>query len=417
MEKVVVVGGVRTPFVKAAGAFSRYSTLELASHVVRELIQREKLDPAQLQEIALGSVLLDPRVSNLAREVVLRSDLPKTIGGHSLSNNCVTGLVAVSMILDGIRTGRIRNGIAGGAESMSRPSLTFSYDAERFFLSLFRARTIGARLAALAAFRPNFLAPQAPSPKEPSTGKTMGEHCEMTAQELGIARSVQDEIALASHKNAAAAKAAGFLAEEIAPLGEVREDNIIRGDTSIEKLAKLPAVFDRSGKGTLSAGNSSPLTDGASAVLLMSEREAQRLGREPLAYVEGVEFAAIDPRDGLLMAPCVALPRLLARHSLEIDDIDLFEIHEAFGAQVAANLEIWERGWSKYPDARAIGRIPREKINVNGGSIAIGHPFAATGGRLITSLAREMVRRNARTGVISVCAAGAMGAAVLLTRP
>jgi acetyl-CoA acetyltransferase family protein len=244
----------------------------------------------------------------------------------------------------------------------------------------------------------------------------MGQHCEITTQELGIKREVQDQIAFRSHQRAAAAQKSGYLAAEIAPYAGVEHDNLVRADTSLEKLAKLAPVFDRSGKGTLTAGNSSALTDGASLVCLMSESEARRQGRDILGFIEGIHFAAIAPRDGLLMAPTVALPELLARHNLTVDQIDRFEIHEAFGAQVAANLEVWERGWSKYAGARVIGAIPEEKINVNGGSIAIGHPFAATGGRLVLSLARELKRTNLNTGVISVCAAGAMAGAVLIRR-
>jgi len=243
----------------------------------------------------------------------------------------------------------------------------------------------------------------------------MGQHCELTAQELGIPRDVQDEIALASHKNAARAQQAGLIGTDIVPLDGVDKDNLVRPDTSIERLRKLPAVFERSSKGTLTAGNSSALTDGASAVWLMAEGEARRLGREILGYIEGIQFAAIDPKDGLLMAPCVALPKLLTRHGLSVDSVDIFEIHEAFAAQVAANLKIWERGWAKYGTA-PIGKIPKEKINRWGGSIALGHPFAATGGRLIMSALRQLQKDSLNTAVISVCAAGAMAGAVLIRR-
>ena len=416
MHRVAIVGGCRTPFVRAGGKFVRASFIDLGVHTLKASVSRLNLDPASIDEFVFGTVLLDPRAPNYAREVLLRSGLPPTISAHSVSNNCISGLTALSVVSDGIKTGRIKIGIGGGSESMSRPTLTFTPKAERFFLSLGRARTLGERLKILASFRPGFGMPVPPSPKEPSTGLTMGQHCELTTQELGVKREIQDEIAYRSHHNAAKAQKAGYLADEIAPYEGVEHDNLIRADTSMEKLAKLAPVFDRSGKGTLTAGNSSALTDGASVVCLMSEEEARRQGREILAFIEGVHFAAIAPKDGLLMAPTVALPELLARHGLSVDQIDRFEIHEAFGAQVAANLQVWERGWPAYPTARSIGAIPAEKINVNGGSIAIGHPFAATGGRLILSLANELKRSNLKTGIISVCAAGAMAGAVLIRR-
>ncbi|MBX7143819.1 MAG: acetyl-CoA C-acyltransferase [Oligoflexia bacterium] len=416
MNRVAVVGVCRTPFVRAGGVFARYSFLDLGVQAVKGLISKINLDSSRVDELIFGTVLLDPRTPNYARELVLRAGLPKSLGAHAISNNCISGLVAANFIFEGIRGGRITTGIAAGSESMSRPTLTLHPKAEQFFLRLARARSLGERLAVMATFRPKFMFPMPPSPKEPSTGLTMGEHCEITAKEFGIARALQDEIALASHQRAAAAQARGYFAEEIVPLDGVDKDNIVRADTNIEKLAKLRPVFDRSERGTITAGNASSLTDGASAVALMSEVEARRQGREILGYIDAVEFSAIDPADGLLMAPATALPRLLQRQGVTINQIDLFEVHEAFGAQVAANLLAWEKGWSKYPEARAIGRIPSEKMNVNGGSIALGHPFAATGGRLIGNALAELKRRKAKRAVISVCAAGAMAGAMLLSR-
>lgn len=417
MDRVAIVGGVRTPFVRAGGAFARYSFLDLGIHTVRALVARLGIAPGEIDELVYGSVLVDPRVSNFAREIILRTELPDSINAHSVSNNCISGLVAVTMIAESIAAGRISVGIAGGSESMSRPTLTFPESGERFFLSLFRARSLGEKLKILSTFRPGMLVPQPPSPKEPSTGKTMGQHCEMMAKEFKIGREIQDQIALASHTNAARAQSEGILGGEIAALGGVEKDNLIRADTSLEKLAKLKPVFDRSENGTITAGNSSALTDGASAVCLMSESAAKRLNREILGFVDGIEFSAVDPKDGLLMAPGLALPKLMHKHGLTVGQIDRFEIHEAFGAQVAANMQVWERGWSKYPQLKPIGDIPAEKINVNGGSIAIGHPFAATGGRLVLALANELQRKRLKRGVISVCAAGAMGCAMLVSAP
>lgn len=414
MPRVAIVGGTRTPFVKAAGALARFGFLDLGVHVVESLLQRIKLDPEQLDELVFSTVLLDPRTPNAARELVLRSTLPKTLSAHFVSNNCISGLVAASMVADGIRSGRIKSGIAGGSESMSQPTLTLKKQAEKVFIKLAQSRSLGERLKVLSSFRPTMLLPQPPSPKEPSTGLTMGEHCELMVKEWGVPRADQDQIAANSHHNASKAQQAGYLDQEIVPIGGVKIDNIVRSDTSIEKLAKLRPVFDRSDRGTLTAGNSSPLTDGASAVCLMSDTRAKELGQTILGYIEDVEFAAIPPSDGLLMAPGLALPMLLERNHLSIREIDYFEVHEAFAGQVECNQKVWEVGWPKYPNLKPIGRIPTEKLNVNGGSVAIGHPFAATGGRLILSLVNQLNRSGKKTGAISVCAAGAMGCAMII---
>lgn len=416
MNRVAVVGGCRTPFVKAGAEFKKLSFLDLGTHAVRGALERAKLKPEQIDELVFSTVLLDPRLPNAARELVLRSELPDTLPAHFISNNCISGLVAATFITDGIKTGRIRSGIAGGSESMSRPALTMHPKAEELFIALSRARSLGEKLSIVAQFRPKYLLPLPPSPKEPSTGLTMGQHCEITAKEFSIDRTAQDELAYRSHQNAAAARAAGYLSEEIKPLNGIDADSIIRKETTLEKLAGLKPVFDRSGSGTLTAGNSSPLTDGASAVVLMAEAEARAVGAEILGFIDAVEFAAINPDAGLLMAPGLSLPRLLQKNNLSIADIDFFEIHEAFAAQVLANLTVWEQGWDRFPDLKPVGSIPVEKINVNGSSIAIGHPFAATGGRLILSLLQQLRRTNTNSGVISVCAAGAMGCAMLLRR-
>ena len=375
MTRVAIVGGCRTPFVKAGTSLARYSFLELGKHVVEATVRRLNLDPSGIDELAFSTVLLDPRTPNAARELILRSELPDSVGGHFVSNNCISGLVAAGMISEGIQSGRIRCGIAGGSESMSQPTLTFSKKAELFFLKLFTARTMGARLSTLASFRPGFLMPQPPSPKEPSTGLTMGQHCELMAKEFGVEREPQDLLALKSHQNAGQAQEKGYFAEEIEPLGKADRDNIIRPDTSIERLNKLRPVFDRSDAGTLTAGNSSALSDGASAVCLMSEEQARSENRQILGFLEAIEYASIDPKDGLLMAPGLALPKLLQKNGLTVGDIDFFEIHEAFSAQVIANQMVWKDGWEKYPELKPIGEIPDEKINVNGGSVAIGAPL------------------------------------------
>jgi len=416
MDRVAIIGGKRTPFVKAGTAFREQSFLDLGVHVTKEVIKELDINPANLGELVFGTVLLDPRIPNAARELVIRSGLPKSLSAHFVSNNCITGLVAASFVADGISSGRLSDGLAGGAESMSRPALSLSKRADSFYLSLFSARTLSDRLKILSSFRPAFLMPQPPSPKEPSTGLTMGEHCEITAKEFSISRLAQDEFAFSSHQNGSRAQDDGYLAAEIAPLGGVERDGIIRKDTTVERLSRLSPVFDRSSTGTITAGNASALTDGASMVYLMSESRAKQEGREVLGYIEGIEFAAVSPDDGLLMAPGICLPRLLSRKGLGVNDIDIFEIHEAFAAQVLSNLAVWEHGWKRYPELKPIGAIPAEKINVNGGSLAIGHPFAATGGRLILSAAQELKRSGKERAALSVCAAGAMAAAVLISR-
>ena len=414
MARVAIVDGVRTPFVKACGVFSKYSFLDLGIHSVKALLEKTKINPSDVEEIIYSTVLLDPRLPNAARELVIRAGLPATITAHFISNNCISGVVAANMIREGILSGRIKTGIAGGSESMSQPALSLSKNAELFFMRFAKAKSLGEKLKALSSLKMKYLFPMPPSPKEPSTGLTMGQHCEITTKEFSISRSRQDEIAFASHQNGANAASNGFLAQEIAPLGGVDKDNLLRADTSIEKLSKLSPVFDRSEKGTLTAGNSSGLTDGASAVLLMEAGEAIRKGMNVIGYIDAVEFAALHPNDGLLMAPGIALPRLFEKNNLSISNVDRFEVHEAFAAQVAANMDVWEKGWAKFPDIKPIGRIPSEKLNVNGGSIALGHPFAATGARILVSLCNELNRNNLQTGVISVCAAGGMGAAVLV---
>ena len=416
MTKVAIVAGARTPFVKAGSHFAEQTFLDLGIAAVKGMFERSPVKPEEVDELIYSTVLLDPRFGNAARELVIRSGLPASLPAHFISNNCISGLVAANMIREGIVSGRITIGVAGGSESMSQPAFSWRREGEHFFMKLSKARTLTERLKVLASFKLKYISPIPPSPKEPSTGLTMGQHCEISAQEFAIPRARQDELALKSHHAAAAAIAAGKFDAEVIPAFGAKKDNLVRGDTTLEKLASLKPVFDRSEKGTLTAGNSSALTDGASAVLLMSEAEAKRRGIEVLGFIEAVEFSALHPKQGLLMAPGLAVPKLLQKTGLSVSDIDRFEIHEAFAAQVLANMKIWEEGWSAFPNLKPIGSIPADKINVNGGSIALGHPFAATGGRLLTSLCHELKRSNLQRGVISVCAAGGMAAAVLVTR-
>jgi len=370
MARVAIVAGARTPFVRAGKAFASFGPLELAKHAVRGLIDRHAVDARRVEAIAFGVVVPERGKPNLAREFVLESGLPASIEAQTVSSYCITGLRSTTVIADAIARGRIESGIAGGVEWLS------GADPTTF--------------------------------KEPTTGLSMGEHMEITRREWKIPRERQDEVALASHRNAVAAR--DRLAREIVALAGVEQDTGPRPDTSLEKLATLTPAFGADG--TITAGNASPVTDGASAVLLMSEARAREEGREPLAFIDGIEYAAIHPDQGLLMAPAITVPRLLRRAGLRLADIDLLEIHEAFAAQVIANVMAWEKGWRDEPT----GAVDWSRVNVNGSSVAIGHPWSATGGRILTTLAYEMQRRGARRGLVSICAAGAMAGAMLLTR-
>ncbi|TDI94323.1 MAG: acetyl-CoA C-acyltransferase [Caldithrix sp.] len=411
-KRVAIIAGTRTPFVKAGTVFKKYSALELAVFSVTGLLETHKIQPGSVAELVFGIVIFDPKIPNIAREIVFNTDLPSSVRAHTVSNNCITGIHAISAIYDSIRSGRSEMGIAGGVESMSNPPILFGKKFSRILLDASQQKTVGGRISQFLRIRPWHLKPETPAIAEPSTGLSMGEHTELMAKEWKISREEQDEITYQSHMNAHAATEDGSLKSEIFPLDGIDQDLLVRADTSLEKLAKLKPVFDRSAAGTLTAGNSSPLTDGASAVLLMSEERAKTEKREALAFIRAFEYAAIDPNDGLLMAPGIAVPRLLEKTGLKLSDMDIIEMHEAFGAQIACNMKAWEQGWKE----KAIGKVDRQKLNPLGSSIAVGHPFAATGGRIVTTLAYEMQRRDAKYGLVSICAAGAMAAAMILER-
>lgn len=412
LNRVAIVAGQRTPFVKAGSKLRDYSFQEMGEHVCRALIDKSKVDPEEIDLSVFSTVLLDPRTPNWAREIAVSAGLPKTLYSYAVSNNCISGLVAATSAAQEIILGRVETAIAGGSESMSKPSLLYNQKGADVFLKLSRARSLPDKLKLLGSLRPKTFLPQMPSVAEPSTGLTMGEHMEITAKELKIEREIQDKIAFDSHQNALKARENGVFDDEIAPLGGVAEDGLIRADTTIEKLAKLRSVFDKSSTGTLSAGNSSALTDGASALLLMSEKKAKKLKLEVLAYIKDWEYSAISTDDGLLMAPAVAVPRLLKRQKMKFKDFQMIEVHEAFGAQVAANIKAWEEGLIE----KKVGKLPRELLNQFGGSIALGHPFAATGGRIMTTMANQLKKNDWKQGLISICAAGAMAGAMILER-
>ena len=410
--RVAVVGGARTPFVKAGTNFKKHSALDLAIHSVDGLLEKQNIDPASIDRMVYGIVTVDPRVPHLAREVVLCGRLPAEVPALTITDNCISGTSAIRLIHDSIVAGRAEIGIAGGVESMSNPALLFSERASRIFLDAASAKAATEKLKRFLKLRPRDFWPAAPAIAEPSTGLSMGEHVEIMVKEWKVPQQEQDEIAYHSHMNAHAATEDGRLTAEIHPLDGIDRDLIIRANTTMEKLAKLPPVFDPSPTGTLTAGNSSPLTDGAAAVLLMSEARARKEDREPLAFLKAFEVVGIDPKDGLLMGPGLAVPRLLRRTGLTLAEIDIVEMHEAFGGQIVCNLRAWEQGW-KEP---AIGTVDRDKLNPLGSSIAVGHPFAATGIRIVTTLAHEMQRRGARYGLVSICGAGGTASATLLER-
>jgi len=411
-QRVAVVGGARTPFAKANTALKDFSALDLGVHSVNGALEKLELDPGEVSQLVYGVVVVDPAIPHLAREINFRSQLPSEVQALTITDNCISGTSAIAIVHDAIVTGRSEIGIAGGVESMSNPPVLFNRRAGRSFLDAGAAKTLPGKVRALARLRPADLKPWAYGIAEPSTGLTMGEHTEITVKKWNISREAQDEIAYRSHINAQAATADGRLTREIHVLNGIDRDLLIREDASLHALARLSPVFDRTDAGTITAGNSSPLTDGAASVVLMSEQRAIQLGHEPLAFIKDFIAVGIDPSDGLLMGPGVAVPRLLNRNGLTLDDLGIIEMHEAFGGQVASNLKAWELGW-KEP---AIGVVNRDFLNPLGSSIAVGHPFAATGARIVLTLANELKRRNARYGLVSICGAGATAFAMLLER-
>jgi acetyl-CoA acyltransferase len=424
-RRAAIVAGCRTPFARAGTVFRDLSALDLATVCVRELVERSELDPARLDLVVMGQVIPSVRAPNLAREVALRAGLPPGVPAHTVNRACASASEAIASVAAAIQSGQAEAGIAGGAESLSDVPILASRRLTQALLRASRAKGWGSRLRAFAGLGPRDLAPVTPAIAEPSTGLTMGQSAEKMAQENGITREQQDEIAFESHRRAAEAAAGGRLAGELCrvfvpPRYEtvVEADNHVRPDVSRETLAALRPAFDRR-YGSVTAGNSSPLSDGAAAVLLMSEERAREEGIAVLARIRSWAVAAVDPGGQLLMGPALAIPRALERAGLELADMDLIEMHEAFAAQVASNIQALESPtWAgeRLGRGAAVGKVDRARLNVCGGSIALGHPFGATGARLATTLARELARRGARFGLISVCAQGGMGFAMVLER-
>jgi acetyl-CoA acyltransferase len=422
--RVAIVRGLRTPFAKSGTNYAHLSALDLGKIVVTELLNRSAVDPKSVQEIIFGNVIPSVKAPNLGREIILGTGLPSSIPGFTVSKACASANQAIADAADMIHRGYADTVIAGGSESLSDIPILFSKKFSDALVTASKQKTITGKLGAFAKIRPKDLAPDAPAIAESTTGLSMGESAEKMAKENHISREAQDKFALQSHKRAAAATASGRFKDEVMtvvvpPTFEkvVESDNLIRGESTLEAMAKLKPVFDRK-YGTITAGNSSPLTDGAAAVLMMSEDKAKSMGIKPLGYLKSYAFAAIDPFDQLLQGPVFALPIALDRAGLKLKDIGVIEMHEAFAAQVLSNIQwmaskkIAERMGRSEP----VGEIDPEKINRTGGSIALGHPFGATGARIVTTVLNELQLTGQQYGLVTVCAAGGIGVAMVLER-
>ena len=423
-RRVAIVAGVRTPFTRAGTAFKSISAIELGKLCVAELIQRTNLSGTEVEALVFGTVVPSVIAPNIAREVSLMPLLPKGVQAFSVSRACASANQAITDAADQIALGHISVAIAGGAESLSNIPILHSQGMADALVKASKAKSFAGRVKALAAVRPRDLVPITPAIAEPSTGETMGQSAEKMAKINHIPREEQDQFALRSHRLAAAGTADGRLTAEMMPVyvpprfdSVVTSDNGIRTDTSFEQLAALKPVFDKR-YGSVTAGNSSPLTDGGACVLLMSDDKAASLGYEPLGFIRSYAYAALDPGEQLLQAPVLAAPVALHRAGLTLQDMDLVEMHEAFAAQVLSNLRGFQ---SKEWAARAglsepVGEVDQARLNVMGGSIAIGHPFGATGSRITVTLLNELERRGGQFGLMTVCSAGGMGFAMVVER-
>lgn len=423
-RRVAIIAGVRTPFARSGTALAQYSALDLGKHAVAALMQRTEVDGNAVDLLVFGTVLPSVLAPNIAREISLLPHFPRDVQAFTVGRACASANQAITDAADQIALGHATIAIAGGAESLTQVPILHSRRMSDTLVAASKAKTLSQRLGVLGKVRPRDLIPITPAISEPSTGETMGQSADTMAKLNGITREAQDAFALRSHLRAAAGTADGRLTAEIAPITVppshetmLESDNGVRADSTIEQLSKLRPVFDKQ-YGTVTAGNASPLTDGAAAVLLMREDVAESLGYEPLGYIRSYAYAAIDPAEQLLQAPVFAAPRALERAGLSLGDMDLVEMHEAFAAQVLSNLHgLASPKWA----ARAglvepVGEIDDERLNVMGGSLSIGHPFGATGARIVTTLLNELARRGGQFGLLTVCAAGGMGHAMVVER-
>src|SRR5579864_392952 len=418
-RRVAVLGGIRIPFARQNGPYAQASNQDMLTATLGALIEKFGLQGEVLGEVAAGAVLKHSRDFNLTRECVLGSKLAPETPAYDVQQACGTGLESTILTANKIALGQIESAIAGGVDTTSDAPIAINEDLRGILLDANRAKSNAARLKTLARIRPQQIVPELPRNAEPRTGLSMGEHTAIMAKDWGIGRSEQDELAVESHHKLAAAYDTGWLDDLVMPyLGQERDQNL-RADTSLEKMAKLKPVFGGE-NGTMTAGNSTPLSDGASAVLISSEEWAGDRGIPVQAYLVDAQTAGVDyvhKREGLLMAPAYAVPRLLARHNLRLQDFDFYEIHEAFAAQVLCTLRAWEDPvfcQERLGLEEPLGAIDRSKLNAHGGSLAVGHPFAATGGRIVATLAQELHEKGSGRGLISICAAGGMGVTAIL---
>lgn len=421
MRPVAIIAGSRTPFTKSFSHYSKTTNLELMTATLKDLVKKTKLEGVQLGDVATGAVMKNAEDWNMTREAVLKSGLHPHTPGYDVQRACGTGLETAAQIALKIASGQIESGIAGGTDTNSDIQGVFSHKFSWLMMDLQKAKSLPEKLKIIAQISPKLLLPIFPAVKEPQTGLSMGQHTELMVQEWKVTQGEQDQLAFESHQKAAKAYEAGFHQDLIFEFKGLKKDSILRPDTTIEKLSKLKPAFDFTGKGTLTAGNSTALTDGASAVLLGSQEFADKHKLPVLAYFVDAEYSAVDfvKGEGLLMAPTFAVKRLLERNNLKLQDFDFYEIHEAFAGQVLCTLKAWESPeyCKKMGLSEAMGSIDRTKLNVNGGSLALGHPFAATGGRIITSLAKALAQKGSGRGLISICTAGGMGVAAIIERP
>lgn len=422
LRRVAIIGGNRIPFARSNGPYATASNQAMLTATLEGLIERYNLHGLRLGEVVAGAVLKHSRDFNLTRECVLGSRLSPQTPAYDIQQACGTGLEAALLVANKIALGQIECGIAGGVDTTSDASIGVNEGLRKILLQANRSQSLAGKLKLLLQLRPHHLKPELPRNGEPRTGLSMGQHCELMAQTWQIPRAEQDQLALESHQKMAAAYAEGWHYDLLTPFLGLTRDHNLRPDLTLEKLAGLKPAFERSAKGTLTAGNSTPLTDGASLVLLGSEAWARERGLPILAYLRDGEAAAVDfvnGAEGLLMAPVYAVPRLLARNGLTLQDFDYYEIHEAFAAQVLCTLKAWED--ADYCKTHLgldapLGSIDRSRLNVKGSSLAAGHPFAATGGRIVANLAKLLDVAGKGRGLISICAAGGQGVTAIIER-
>ena len=421
-RQAAIIGGNRIPFARSDGPYAEASNSDMLTAALDGLIARFNLQDETLGEVVAGAVLKHSRDFNLTRECVLGSALNPATPAYDVQQACDTGIEAAVLVANKIALGQIESGIAGGVDTTSDPPIAIDDDLRRLMLELRRAKSNTARIALLAKLRPDLIGLDVPRNAEPRTGLSMGEHTALTAREWNVSREEQDELTAASHKHLAAAYDRGFMDDLVTPyLGLTRDQNL-RPDSNVEKLAKLKPVFGKGDSATMTAGNSTPLSDGASAVLLASDEWAAERGLPVLAHLVDAQTAAVaytHGEEGLLLAPAYAVPTLLDRNGLTLQDFDFYEIHEAFAAQVIATLKAWEDPVfckERLGRSEPLGAIDRSKLNVNGGSLAAGHPFAATGGRIVAALAKALAEKGEGRGLISICAAGGQGVVAIVER-